>query len=366
MDISLAQAMENNNQLITLISKHPKVWQLLYWLLSALVLFFVFTNNGTRLNIRVMLVLSLILMSFSLAYFINYYLIPRFLFTGKYFRFFYLSAFAIVLSVWINYLSVLTIIWYQVLTVPQSGLPGNDDVILLISGNYLIILLAAFIHFLKEAFRKSVESERIGRQKAEAELKLKEVRLRMLQGQLHPHFLFNMLNNLYGLWMENSAATPDVILKLSSMLDFMLYECNQTKISLGKEIRLIRDFIDLEILRHDTRLFCDIKLPEANHGPQVAPLIFFTFIENAFKHGVDKTSGESFVKVAMSLKGYSVEMIVENSVTGSCQPLSANGGTGIGLMNVNERLNLLYPGKYSLKIECINGVFSVCIELFTD
>ncbi|OFY44301.1 MAG: hypothetical protein A2X18_01445 [Bacteroidetes bacterium GWF2_40_14] len=341
------------------------MWQFFYWTIAALLLFFVFSNRSYDLEIRWMVVLTISIMSFCLSYFINNFLIPEYLFEGKYFRFVYLMLSAFIISVWINYLSFIYILWITSRDSSDVVYPGQQDVLLLMSGGYIIILFAAFIHFIKESYKRQIERDKIAKQKIETELKLKDAKLKLLQNQLHPHFLFNMLNNIYGLWMENSKSTPDIILKLSGLLDFILYECDKEKILLEKEIYFIRDYTDLEILRHDKRLTVDIILPDNNHNLILSPLLLFTFIENAFKHGADKNIGESHISVRIEIYLKTIQLSVCNNYTPDATT-NNQSGKGIGLNNVRERLNLLYPGKHQLKIDDNNGSYKVELSVETD
>jgi LytS/YehU family sensor histidine kinase len=231
---------------------------------------------------------------------------------------------------------------------------------LLISGSFLIITFAAIIHFIKETYTKLIERNRAEQQKTETELKLQEAKLKLLQGQLHPHFLFNMLNNLYGLWIENSKSTPDVILKLSSLLDYMLYECNKDKVPLKDEVQFINNYIELERLRHDDRLKVELQISEILDNHMIAPLILFCFVENAFKHGANKTSGESNIYIHLKFKNDLLEFDVQNSFVQSNMPKTSSG---VGLKNVQERLNLLYPNEHNLQLVENNGVYRATLSL---
>ncbi len=357
--------MDPKSESLLLSQKYRWLWHFIYWLLAGFLLFFVFSNRNYDLKIRGMVVVAITFMSIGLTFFINYYLITKFLFIGRYFLFLYFLVSAILVSIWINYLSIFYILWYTEINSPQLKLPGNQDVILLISGSYIIILFAAFIHFIKESYRRLIERDRISRQKTETEFKLKEAKLRLLQGQLHPHFLFNMLNNLYGLWMENSKTTPDIILKLSDLLDYMLYGCDKATVPLQNEMQFIRNYVDLEVLRHDNRLKPEINLPESCFEASIAPLILFSFVENAFKHGVNKNIGDSFVSISLSLYSQNLEFIVINNFNTDESEIF-NESKGVGFKNVEERLNLLYPGKHELTIEKENCVFKVILKIELD
>ena len=346
------------NEHTLLVQKSSWLWQTIYWAVASLLLFFIFSNQQYDLVIRVPVVLVLTLMSIGVTQLINRYLIPRFLFQRHFFRFFYLLLFTIVFSIWVNILCIILILFYTTVHFRGSALPNDTDLILLLSGSYITIFFATVVHFIVESYSKLIERDRIERQKTETELKLKEAKIKLLQGQLHPHFLFNMLNNLYGLWMEKSESTPDVILKLSALLDYMLYECDKERVPLEQEVQFLKNYIDLESIRHDSRLSLNVQLPDSYQNAEVAPLILFTFVENAFKHGVNRNTGDSRMNVCISYKINSIHFAINNNYSPS-----KNSSQGIGLENVKERLNLLYPGKHELKIDTQNNIFSVELNI---
>ncbi|MDX9846729.1 MAG: histidine kinase [Tenuifilaceae bacterium] len=340
----------------TLLSRWVK--RATYWAAAALLLFFVFSNRSYDISIRALVVAVLVLMSFGLTQFINQFLVPKYLFTGRHFLFGYLVLATFIASIWVNLSCIIAIIWFTLKTQTGIALPTVSDLILLVSGSYLVILFATFVHFIKETFARQQERDRIARQKTETDLKLQEARLQLLQGQLHPHFLFNMLNNLYGLWMEKSGQTPEVILKLSSLLDYMLYECNQEKISLSKEVDFIQNYVDLESIRHDARLRLELDFPKTPQDILIAPLLLFVLVENAFKHGVYRNSGVSHISVSLSITSSMLNFVVRNNFKKSN---SAN--PGIGLLNLRERLNLLYPSRHTLNVSRCDEVFTASLQI---
>jgi len=334
--------------------------QLFYWLFAALVLFLVFSNKQNDMSIRLMVVAILTTMSFLLTQLINRYFIPKFYFEGRLFLFFYQLVFTFIASVWFNAICIMLLLLYMASNTLHGSLPNKTDLILMLSGSYIIILFATIVHFVQESYRRTIERDRISRLKTETELRLNEARLQLLQGQLHPHFLFNMLNNLYGLWIEKSDTTPDVILKLSALLDYMLYKCNTDRVPLNEEIWFIRNYIELETIRHDKRLKLDIDLPDQAENILISPLLLFSFVENAFKHGANKTSGESWIRIRLSYIEGMLQFNVKNSFDAVVNPSEKKG---IGLKNVKERLNLLYLEKHRLAIDKANGVFSVDLSI---
>jgi sensor histidine kinase YesM len=339
-------------------SKYSILWHVSYWLFASLILFVVFSTQRYNVNIRVGVVIVLVLMSYGLTQLINRFLVPNYLFKERLLLFSYLIFASFILSVWINTLCIMAILWYTASRFQGLLLPNKTDLLLLISGSYIIILFATIVHFVKETYTRQVERDRIARQKAEADLKLQEARLKLLSGQLHPHFLFNMLNNLYGLWMEKSETTPGVILKLSSLLDYTLYECNKEMVPLSSEVKFIENYLELESLRHDQRLKPNIDLVSYDKDLKIAPLVLFVFVENAFKHGVSKNSGESHIYIRLQTDDGAVRFQVSNNYTPN---QSAN--SGLGLNNVRERLDLIYKNRYHLSVTDENGVFSISLSI---
>lgn len=327
--------------------KGEHYYQLLYWLAAAFLLFFIFSSNRYDLRVRIPVIIVVVLMGWALTRFINRKLIPEYLFKSRYFLFVYLSLISVIITVWVNSLAIMIILWFTALNDPGVHLPERADIVLLIAGSFIIILFAASTHFVRETYRKQVEKERIAAQKAVSEQKLAEARLRMLQGQLHPHFLYNMLNNLYGLWMERSDATPEVILRLSGVLDYMLHDCNEDLIPLEKEIYLINNYIELEKIRHDDRLHLGLEFPVNCNGCFIAPLLLFPLVENAFKHSAVNTEGVRNIKMKLQLRQTQLSFLVQNSFN----PEKEVKREGTGLKNLQERLEIVYPGKHSFLVE---------------
>lgn len=343
-------------------AKREYFYQLLYWLAAAFMLFFLFSNNRYDLRVRIPVVIVLVLMGWALTRFVNRILIPEYLFKARYFLFVYLSLMSVIITVWANSLAIMIIMWFTAVNDQGVLLPGKADIMLLIAGCFIMILFAAFTHFTRETYRKQVEKERLAAQKAVSEQKLAEVKLRMLQSQLHPHFLYNMLNNLNGLWMERSDATPEVILRLSEMLDYMLHDCSDERIPLTKEIHLIKNYIELERIRHDDRLHLELEIPENCHDCQIAPLLLFPLVENAFKHGDKDLSGERKIGVSLQFNKPQLRFCVENTYNSE----KAGRQSGTGLKNLRERLEIIYPGKHNFVVDSNNQYFRAVLELETE
>ncbi|MEC5146394.1 histidine kinase [Chitinophaga sp. 212800010-3] len=203
-----------------------------------------------------------------------------------------------------------------------------------------VLLLTLVICILRNWFIQQQLQQELTKEKLGAELNY-------LKGQVHPHFLFNTLNNLYALTLKASPSAPVVVLKLSELMSYMLYDARSSSISLEKEITHIRNYIQLEQLRYGERLEVSLNISGDVMHQQVPPLLLIPFIENAFKHGVSNETDEVWVTIDIKVKNGWLGVKVENSFSGH-QPRLEEGRSGIGWNNVSRRLALLYPGSHEL------------------
>jgi len=169
-----------------------------------------------------------------------------------------------------------------------------------------------------------------------------------LRAQVNPHFLFNILNNLYALTLKNSALAPDVVLKLSSIMEYMLYDSNDDQVLLIKELEYLQNYVELERLRFRPEAEITFSSEPVNAGQKIAPLLLLPLVENAFKHGLSKQTAEGALHIHIRLKDSALTINVENTkpALAAAQPKG-----GIGLVNLRKRLELLYPGKYDLQLQ---------------
>ena len=206
---------------------------------------------------------------------------------------------------------------------------------------YPVVGLGAAVYFAKGWYDNHMNHERVLREKLQGELKL-------LKDQLHPHFLFNTLNNIYSLSLQQSPKAPAMILRLSGLLSFMIYDGSAQRIPLRKELQALKDYIELERLRLGERLQLTFEATGDLDHSFVAPLILFPFVENCFKHGSHKTSEKVWISFNLIVEENTMTAQIENSIP-DCT-LAAGEQPGIGLINVRRRLELLYPDKYNFKI----------------
>ena len=185
--------------------------------------------------------------------------------------------------------------------------------------------------------------------------KITEMELQLLKSQLNPHFYFNTLNNLYGLAMIAPKKAPDAILKLSDIMEYVIYDCRNDKVPVEKELRFINSYIELEKLRYDDTANISLEISGHPAGKQISPLLLVQFIENAFKHGLEEHKSNSYLKIRISLEKDLLIYESVNSMTEKEIPVTG----GVGLMNVRKRLDIIYPEKHQLTINSGNNEYVV-------
>jgi len=185
--------------------------------------------------------------------------------------------------------------------------------------------------------------------------------LQLLKAQVHPHFLFNTLNNIYSFSLENSPKTPGLILKLSSLLSYMLYDCKAEEVLLEKEIEIMKNYIDLEKERYGNKIEISWNIEGDVKDKYIAPLLLLPFLENAFKHGTSEQLEKPWLSVDISVQQHIIRCKIVNSKN-EYVPLSNHG---IGVQNVKKRLALIYTDKHELKMNDEENFFvvSLLIEL---
>jgi LytS/YehU family sensor histidine kinase len=225
-------------------------------------------------------------------------------------------------------------------------------------GGITIAGIAAAIKLMKhwyvnEQQRLNLEKENISTQ------------LQLLKAQIHPHFLFNTLNNIYSYTQDVTPTGSRLVLGLSDILRYMLYETSQPLVPLAKEIKMLKDYLVLEKIRYDNKFEMNIDLPDAGAvlHLQIAPLLLLPFAENAFKHGASNIPDHPWVNIYAAVHEKKFSFKVVNGKPGNAEK---NHEQGIGIKNVQQRLELLYPGRHRLEIHNEEDVFIVNLELELD
>lgn len=280
---------------------------------------------------------------------ISYVLLPKFLYRKRYWEF-GIYCFLIVIAVILIEEFVLEKIFYP--TTRGSTFQGA----ILSLGEVLSVLGALTgVKFAWDSIHRQREID-------ELKLVVKESELSFLNSQINPHFLFNNLNNLYSYSVEQSPKTPEIILGLSGVLRYMLYECREAYVPLLKEVEHLRNFIQLYELQIEDRGAVKLETKNISDSYQIAPLILNVFVENAFKHSQSGQSEQISigVSIVMDEKGM-LSFTCTNNFEANDFPESKSHG--IGLENVKKRLELLYPDRHQLTIDQTKNEYKVSLQI---
>ncbi|WP_421978882.1 sensor histidine kinase [Roseivirga seohaensis] len=182
--------------------------------------------------------------------------------------------------------------------------------------------------------------------------------LELLKTQINPHFFFNTLNNLYSLTVKHSDKAPEVILKLSEMMRYTIYEGKKEFVPLREEVTYLENYIELHKIRYQKKVNIEFSHSIENED-QVAPLLFIILLENALKHGVESLTDSAYVKIDLSSSNRHIRFSIENNY----EPLEINESKGIGLENLKRRLELIYPKTHELNIHKTASTFAVDLKI---
>jgi len=347
-----------NNQFI--FSPRFRVWRhLVYWTFHIMIwaLFWVimgpYISYGRYLLNMAMWVPLFILFSYPLVYIA----IPHLLLKGKVIQFF------LVILGWGALGLYMDVAYRSYVLIPAQEAMGLKNILPRgpLAFCYLCMTTSAaspmIIKFFKLWTIKQRDWMRAQEEKITAELQL-------LKAQVHPHFLFNTLNNIYSFSMEGSPKTPGLILKLSSLLSYMLYDCKAEEVRLEKEIEIMKNYIDLEKERYGNKIEISWSVEGDIMDKFIAPLIMLPILENAFKHGVSEQIEKPWLSVDISEKHNTLRCKIANSKN-EYVPYNHNG---IGINNVKKRLEFIYAGKHELKINDEGNFFviSMLVKLTAD
>jgi len=326
----------------------------LYWILAwfFLNLIFGYGELWNRLSLYYSFVILLI--TAGVTYWIIGYLIPQYLFKGRYGLFLIYLLFTIIVSL---DLELITVMFFFVNENFQVLIYNTRDIYSMLAGTYFIVFLSAGIKLTEYWFNEQQRKQTAIKEKVETELKL-------LKSQIHPHFLFNTLNNIYALALQKSDQAPDAIIKLSELLDYLIYHGENEQVPLLKEIELINHYIELEKLRYGDRLQASFKKTGDPDKVTIAPVMLLPFVENAFKHGISQSRNNVWLKIHLEISDRSINFHIENSKPGITAKVSTPGG--IGLENLKRRLAILYENRYTLEILDKEDLYSVKLNLIPD
>lgn len=350
-------ALNNDHKIYELIERAVQRGFLYHFFFWIVFFFFLVISDSSEASLAAKLThKALRVFFFILIVYINIsYLFPQLLKKNQFLLYFFFLVSVVVVMTPIE-----VVLHYFLFGEKSSGLAS----VFTFKNNSIYFLGSFFIAFSASIFK--IINDWIQHQKERAELQRQTLKseLKFLKTQINPHFFFNTLNSLYALTLKKSDEAPEVVLKLSEMMRYMLYESNERTIELSKEISYIQNYLELEKIRHGKNVEIKFEIDGEAQGHKIAPLLFITFLENSFKHGLSHELKAGFVHIHLDIQEKGLKFAVRNSkpTTLLNMPVQKRTG-GIGLQNVRRRLNILYPSKHKLQIDDSKGEFAVEFEV---
>lgn len=341
------------------IKRHLLFWTVIY-IYQVVRMSFLFPENQIWVKMPLILISALTWGIFHLmliSYTVVYYLVPKFFEKRKY------TLFGVAILLLFTFVFGINVL-YTILTTPFANAIGRTvqqpfiflrgAIIRLLGNAPLVCGILLSLKTLKTWHLKQLENETLIKETASAELQL-------LKAQIHPHFLFNTLNNIYSFTLTKSPQASELVQKLSDMLRYMTTDCEQVIVPLEKEIQLIKDYIGLEKVRYDDRLDIQMHIKGNCQNKMIAPLLMIPFVENCFKHGASMMRGRQWMQLIININDNDLDFTLSNSKPP--QTIDMGNKKGIGLANVQKRLKLLYPGKHFLKTESTSNTYMVRLQV---
>lgn len=327
-------------------------WHVFFWL-SIISLFLLLAQSEMRMSYEEIFIMFVLYPAINIGlFYLNYLVyIPRFLDKKKY------TAYAVIIVITLILFGIgkygIGLLFKQYVLVRMHETIGFWHYFAsTLFTSLTFIFLSTVLKFttdwfLNERIQRDLENQRLSAE------------LSFLKSQINPHFLFNSLNSIYSLAYQRSETTPDAILKLSEIMRYMLYECNDNEVALEKELQYLQNYIELQKIRFGEKAYIDFKINGKVDGQQIVPLLLIAFIENAFKHGV-ANDPVSAIRLLIEVDDSHLYFFIQNRKHNN----NKDSLGGIGLINVKRRLDLLYPGRY--KLDIIDGEETYTCELTLD
>jgi len=294
---------------------------------------------------------GIVLLMVPPVYFNTQVLVPQFLVKRRYLP--YAGSLVLIALVWPPFPIYLdNLIDSHLFNAPPEDLDSPFD----ITGafvTFFVMVISSLVNMSYRSFRQQGRADKAEKEKLSMELG-------MLRNQISPHFFFNTLNNLYALALEESKETPAVILKLSEMMRYTLYDCDSSSVKLSDEVNYLENYINLQLIRYRQKVDIQFEKELANTELEICPLVLIVFLENAFKHGVEGLEEGAFVHLKLSADEKQIRFQITNRV-GHVRKLNANAG--IGLTNAKKRLELVYGSRFSLETKTQDEIFSIHLKI---
>jgi sensor histidine kinase YesM len=334
-----------------LFTKRRWVIHFFFWMVVLLFYSIFFGRRNSNYTQTAFFVSLLMPVTIVTTYFVNYYLVPYYLMRERYGLFFLYTVYALLGSLFFEMLIAMLTFIVMAGSQTRNMSPASFDLIFLLTSLMMVVFLGVAVKMVLHWRQSKEDYQKLMREKVETELKF-------LKTQLNPHFLFNTLNNLYYLSTEKSERTPQAILALSEILDYVLHSGKKVSVPLKNELSQVENYISLELLRYDDRVKINKSFTGNLDDHQIGPMILITLIENSFKHGVMPSTGNSWID--FKVNGDSDKVVI--SLTNS--RVKSQSGNGIGLQNLKRQLKHLYNENHSIQVnDQLEDEFSVNLIL---
>ncbi len=349
------QIITNNNRLAARVLNNRWFQHISYWVLFSLFFALAWGTHDNNYIKTISVEIINLPIKMLLVYSIIYYLFPKYLFQGKIWRFIWLFLLALFVASSLQRITDNLIIVDTFF--PEWSKEPTFNIVMLVRSavNISSVLAIPMTVKLMEYLSNVQQGEQsLAKDKLEAELVF-------LKNQVQPHFLFNTLNSLYSLILKKSDQSLDVILKLSDLLRYMLYETNAPQVDLRKELESVKSYLELEKIRYANRVELSVNIWGDDDNLTIAPMIILPFLENSFKHSTRGLYGTAWITIEIGTKDQELILKVENSIPNVATESPA--ASGIGLQNVVRRLDLLYLNRYDLKVTSDEGAYLVVLKI---
>lgn len=321
------------------------------WWFIILLLYVIFFGRKNSNYLQTLFFVGLLMpVTAGTTYFLNYYLVPRYLMRDRLSLFLLYFMYTLIASLFLEMMiSMVTFIVIAEVRIKNMN-PASFDFFFLLTSLLMVVFLGVAVKMVLH-WRQSKENyQKLMHDKVETELKF-------LKSQLNPHFLFNTLNNLYYLTTEKSDRAPQAIIALSEILDYVLHSGKSTFVPLKEELKQVDNYIALELLRYEDRVSIETNYSGDLDRHKIGPMILISLIENAFKHGVMPVVGKTWVQFQVEGNEKAVRIRMRNSTQKQV------AGSGIGLANLKSQLTYLYNDRFVLTVDHGDKEFTITMEL---
>lgn len=318
---------------------------LVFWVLVWLFYVYFFSYTANDQEFVFWFSSSVLPITVITTYLFSYYLIPKYLIVKKHRLFILYSLYVVVCSLFlILIVTFINFIFLSNFNILEMPLLTRNFVFVLIMV-YLVVGVVSFVRILRYHYNTAQLNKELENKLLEGKLLLKQKELHYLKQQIHPHFLFNTLNTVYGFALKESKETPELILKLSNLLDYILNQIDKPTVALSEELKYIDSYIGLEQVRFQDTLKVSFK-KDISYEVQVPPMLFMAFVENAFKHG-SEINGLLDVEIKLVVSNTTLTFDVKNTVDAQKDETKSHG---LGIQNSKKRLDALYSDRYNLSV----------------